>query len=145
MPQQESVAGSRRINRNRWQVLGFGQYNTTSPGVFFSSHPSGWVRERQYSDRERENQREWPPTWISSVGNSPARRVFQARRGMPPRVLDRLPGWIRLPIVDELLAGVKNPRGAAKPCRWPSAPIYHRDNTLNLTPRDLLFVRTLLG
>jgi hypothetical protein len=63
----------------------------------------------------------------------------------PPRVLDRLPGWIRLPIVDELLAGVKNPRGAAKLRRWPSAPIYHRYNTLNLTPRDLLFERTLLG
>jgi hypothetical protein len=79
------------------------------------------------------------------VGNSPARRVFQARRGMPPPVLERLPGWIRLPIVDELLASVKNPRGAAKPRRWPSAPIYHRYNTLNLTPRDLLFVQTLLG
>jgi len=57
MPQQESVAGSRRINRNRWQVLGFGQYNTASPGVFFSSHPSGWVRERQYRDEKRGRER----------------------------------------------------------------------------------------
>jgi hypothetical protein len=43
-----------------------------------------------------------------------------------------------------LLAGVKNPRGAAKPRRQPSAPIYHRYSTPNLTPRGLLFVRKLL-
>jgi hypothetical protein len=44
-----------------------------------------------------------------------------------------------------LLVGVKNPRGAAKPRRRPSAPIYHRYSTPNLTPRDILFVQQLLG
>jgi hypothetical protein len=44
-----------------------------------------------------------------------------------------------------LLIGVENSRGAAKPRRRPSAPIYHRYSTPNLTPCDILFVRQLLG
>jgi hypothetical protein len=71
----------------------------------------------QVKQRENEGERElesWLPTWISCVGNSLARRVFQARREIPPRVRVTSVSEDRRRGVDDSSSA----NGLLRPARW---------------------------
>jgi hypothetical protein len=97
--------------------------------LFFAARISGpppwelhgrWILLRHHrSNREKTKERErelesWPPTWISCVGNSPARRVFQARREIPPRVRVTSVSEDRRRGVDDSSPA----NGLRRPARW---------------------------